>query len=226
MGSVSDFEAILDYKFVNRDLLITALTHSSFANENRSAGVQCNERLEFLGDSILGLAVARFLYLHYPNMPEGEMTRLRAELVCEQNLFEAAKKLRLSEFIRLGKGEESGSGRQRPSILADAVEAVLGAIYLDGGRERSDKMVDEFILSSMNSIGRKRDFKTALQELTQRKTGNQLAYNIIGESGPDHCKLFEAEVLLNGVRIGYGTGKSKKEAEQEAAQDALSENRI
>lgn len=226
MNSVSDFEAILDYKFINRDLLITALTHSSYANENRAAGVQCNERLEFLGDSILGLAVARFLYLHYPNMPEGEMTRLRAELVCEQNLYEAAKKLHLGEFIRLGKGEESGNGRQRPSILADAVEAVLGAIYLDGGRERSDKMVDEFILISMNSIGRKRDFKTALQELVQRKSGNQLVYGIIGESGPDHCKLFEAEVLLNGVRIGYGTGKSKKEAEQEAAQAALAENRI
>ncbi len=226
MGSVSDFEEILDYNFINRDLLITALTHSSYANENRGAGVQCNERLEFLGDSILGLAVARFLYLHYPNMPEGEMTRLRAELVCEQNLFEAAKKLNLGEFLRLGKGEESGSGRQRPSILADAVEAVLGAIYLDGGREFSDRIVDEFILSSMNSLDKKRDFKTALQELVQRKSGNQLAYNIIGESGPDHCKLFEAEVLLNGVRIGYGTGKSKKEAEQEAAQDALTENRI
>lgn len=153
------------------------------------------------------------------------MTRLRAELVCEQNLFEAAKRLKIGEFIRLGKGEESGNGRQRPSILADAVEAVLAAVYLDGGRAHSDKMVNEFILSKMDGFDRKRDFKTALQEIAQRKSGNQLSYNIIGESGPDHCKLFEAEVLLNGVRIGYGTGKSKKEAEQEAASDALRENR-
>lgn len=218
---MNDLEKKIDYQFNDRDLLLTALTHSSYANENRNSGVKCNERLEFLGDSILGMTVANYLYSEYPQMPEGDMTRLRAELVCEQSLYETAKKLGLGDYIRLGKGEESGNGRSRPSILADAVEALLAAIYLDGGKTHSVKFVEDFILASMNDKSKTSDFKTALQELIQKKSGNQLSYRIIGESGPDHCKQFTAEVMLNGEPVGNGTGKSKKEAEQEAARDAL-----
>ncbi len=222
MNELNELEQILGYEFKNRELLLTALTHSSYANENRSSGAVCNERLEFLGDSILGMSVARYLYREFPNMPEGEMTRLRAELVCEQNLFEASKKMRLGNFLRLGKGEESGNGRSRPSILADAVEALIAAVYLDGGRDVVHAFIFKFILSSLNEKNKLRDYKTALQELIQRKNGNQLVYNIIAESGPDHCKQFDAEVLLNGERVGIGSGRSKKEAEQEAAKNALS----
>ncbi len=223
MNELKELERILGYEFKNRELLLTALTHRSYANENRGAGAVCNERLEFLGDSILGMSVARYLYKEFPNMPEGEMTRLRAELVCERSLFEASKKIRLGDFIRLGKGEESGNGRSRPSILADAVEAIIAALYLDGGKDHVHAFILKFILSSLDEKNKLRDYKTALQELIQRKSGNQLSYNIISESGPDHCKQFEAEVLLNGARIGVGSGKSKKEAEQEAAKNALSD---
>lgn len=213
----------IGYKFKNAQLLQTALTHSSYANENRSSATLCNERLEFLGDSVLGMTVADFLYENYPDMPEGNMTKLRSELVCEQSLFEVAKKLDIGSFMLLGKGEENSRGRTRPSILADAVEAVLAAIYLDGGKKNSDKFVNKFILSALDSVEKtgSSDYKTALQELVQRKSGNQLSYRIADESGPDHCKLFQAEVMLNDERIGAGSGRSKKEAEQEAAKDAL-----
>ncbi len=213
----------IGYKFKNAQLLQTALTHSSYANENRSLAILCNERLEFLGDSVLGMTVADFLYENYPNMPEGNMTKLRSELVCEQSLFEVAKKLDIGSFMLLGKGEENSRGRTRPSILADAVEAVLAAIYLDGGKKNSDKFVNKFILSALDLVEKtgSSDYKTALQELVQRKSGNQLSYRIADESGPDHCKLFQAEVMLNDERIGAGSGRSKKEAEQEAAKDAL-----
>ena len=220
---MNNLEQSIGYKFKNAELLQTALTHSSYANENRSLGIACNERLEFLGDSVLGMTVADYLYGNYPNMPEGDMTKLRAELVCEQSLFEVAKKLDLGSFMLLGKGEENSRGRTRPSILADAVEAVLAAIYLDGGKKNSDKYVNKFILTALDSVEKSgsSDFKTALQELVQRKSGNQLSYTIVDESGPDHCKQFESEVLLNGERIGSGRGRSKKEAEQEAAKNAL-----
>jgi len=154
------------------------------------------------------------------------MTRLRAELVCEQSLFEVAKKLRLGEYLLLGKGEEIGGGRERPSILADAVEALLAAIFLDGGKSEADKFVNRFILPPL-AAGEKKtssDYKTTLQEIIQRKSGNQLSYGIIDESGPDHSKSFVAEVLLNGERIGTGSGKSKKEAEQAAAKNAMENN--
>jgi len=156
------------------------------------------------------------------------MTRLRAELVCEQSLFEVAKSIGLGEHLRLGKGEESGGGRERPSILADAVEAVLAAIFLDGGKSEAEKFVHRFVLAPL-SAGEKKassDYKTTLQEIIQRKSGNQLAYGIIGESGPDHSKSFVAEVLLNGKHIGIGSGKSKKEAEQAAAKNAMENNKL
>ncbi len=222
VDNMKDLEQRIGYKFKNRELLRTALTHSSYANENRASGIGCNERLEFLGDSVLGMTVADYLFKSYPDMPEGDMTKLRSELVCEQSLYEVAKRLDIGSSILLGRGEES-SGRTRPSILADAVEAVLAAIYLDGGKKSSDKFVNRFILSSLDSVEKSgsSDYKTALQELIQRKSGNQLSYNIVDERGPDHCKEFQAEVLLNGERIGSGIGRSKKEAEQDAAKNAL-----
>jgi ribonuclease-3 len=174
------------------------------------------------------MAVAFYLYSENPELPEGEMTRLRAELVCEQSLFQAAKSLGLGEYLRLGKGEESGGGRERPSILADAVEALLAAIFLDGGKVEADNFVRRFLVSPILVKGKKTssDYKTTLQEIIQRKSGNQLSYGIISESGPDHSKSFVAEVLLNGKRIGTGSGKSKKEAEQAAAKNALENNRL
>jgi ribonuclease-3 len=181
-----------------------------------------------LGDSILGMAVASHLYREYPELPEGEMTRLRAELVCEQSLYQVAKGLGIGAYMRLGKGEESGGGRERPSILADAVEAILAAIYLDGGKEEADAFVRKFILPPLSEGLKKTssDYKTTLQEIVQRKSGNQLSYGIIAESGPDHAKSFVAEVLLNGRRIGIGSGRSKKEAEQAAAKSALENNEL
>ena len=219
---MKNLERNIDYKFKNPELLRTALTHSSYANENRASGTVCNERLEFLGDSVLGMTVADHLYRTFPNMPEGDMTKLRAELVCEGSLYEVAKRIDVGSAMLLGRGEENGSGRTRPSILADAVEAVLAAIYLDGGKECSDKFITRFILSTLSNVEKGgSDFKTALQELIQRKSGNHLSYVIVGESGPDHCKQFHAEVLLNGECVGSGSGRSKKEAEQESARDAL-----
>lgn len=207
---------------------MTALTHSSYANENRLPRTGHNERLEFLGDSILGMVVALHLYCENPELPEGEMTRLRAELVCEQSLYQVAKSLRIGDYLRLGKGEESGGGRERPSILADAVEAILAAVYLDGGKEAADAFVRRFILPPLAAGERKTssDYKTTLQEIVQRKSGNQLSYGIVSESGPDHAKSFVAEVLLNGRRIGIGSGRSKKEAEQAAAKNALENNEL
>ena len=226
--SINSLEKSIGYSFKNKELLLTALTHSSYANENRIPRTGHNERLEFLGDSVLGMIVAHHLYCEYPELPEGEMTRIRAELVCEHSLYHVAKRLGLGAYLRLGKGEDSGGGRERPSILADAVEAIIAAIFLDGGKDEATAFVRRFILSPLEA-GEKRassDYKTTLQEIVQRKIGNQLSYRIVGESGPDHAKSFVAEVLLNGKRIGLGSGRSKKEAEQAAAKDALENNEL
>ena len=209
--------------FRDRALLETALTHSSYANEKHSAGIECNERLEFLGDSILGVTVADYLFRHYPNMPEGRMTRLRAELVCEQSLYHVAQRIGLGQALRLGRGEERNGGRERPSILSDAVEAVIAAMYLDCGLETAQKFICSFLLSD---LGEEEplcltDFKTGLQELVQSRSGQVLTYELVGESGPDHAKSFVVDVLLNGVHVGRGTGRTKKEAEQSAAKNAL-----
>lgn len=217
---MDELENKLGYSFADRSLLNTALSHSSYANENRS---ESNERLEFLGDSVLGQVVARHLFLTYPKMPEGQMTRLRAELVCEQALFSVAKKLELGRFIKLGKGEEHTGGRQRESILADAVEAVLAAMYLDGGMEVAQRFIDSFVLAdlSVRESAPSSDYKTALQEKVQRKPGQSLSYETVSESGPDHNKIFTVKVLLNGRDIGTGEGHTKKEAEQFAAKNGL-----
>lgn len=216
---------LLKYEFKDKSLLETALTHSSYANENRSSGRVSNERLEFLGDSILGMTVAFYLYDKYPDMPEGGMTRLRAELVCEQSLFNVANTLNLGRVIRLGKGEEHSGGRCRSSILADAVEAVIAAMYLDGGYPVAQKFIAEYILAGEEDVGKGRgsDYKTALQELVQQRSGHVLSYQLLGESGPDHDKRFESQVLLDGEQIGSGIGRTKKEAEQAAAKKALEE---
>lgn len=215
-------EKKIGYSFRDKSLLKTALTHSSYANENKGASGS-NERLEFLGDSVLGMMVARHLYLNFDGMPEGGMTRLRSELVCEQSLYDAAARIGFGRHIRLGKGEELSGGRNRASILADAFEAVLAAIYLDGGEEAARRFVEANILSGLDSQDTERnsDYKTALQELVQQKSGMILGYEMISESGPDHNKLFTAQVALNDRPIGTGSGRTKKEAEQSAAKSAL-----
>ena len=214
-------ESKLGYTFENIALLENALTHSSCANESQGR-LQSNERLEFLGDSILGMVVADHLYRNHPDLPEGELTRTRAALVCEESLVEVARELNLGEYLRLGKGEEAGGGRNRPSIRADAVEAVLAAVYLDGGIGSARKIIQKYILSrEVAGLTKPRDYKTALQELVQRESGQVLCYRLTGESGPDHDKRFFVEVDLNGASVGAGSGRSKKEAEQMAAKAAI-----
>jgi ribonuclease-3 len=221
---MQELEKKLNYSFRDRELLGEALNHSSFANEHRSSNVRSNERLEFLGDSVLGFVTAEFLFARHPDLPEGDLTRIRAALVCEQSLHEVAQKLELGRYLKLGRGEESGGGRKRPSILADAVEAVFAAVYLDGGIVEASALIHRVLLDTEKEEAveeRRRDYKTALQELVQRQTGQELLYRMISSSGPDHCKVFEAEVCLNGKQVGTGTGHSKKEAEQSAAAAAL-----
>ena len=216
-------EERLGYTFQNRRLLENALTHSSYANENKAKGESSNERLEFLGDSVLGMVVADHLYRNHPDMPEGELTRTRAALVCEESLVEVAGQLELGQYLKLGRGEDAGGGRQRPSIQADAVEAVIAAVYLDGGIGSARKLITRFILTNnrREQEGVIRDFKTALQELVQRESGQVLTYHLLGESGPDHAKVFSVAVELNGKPLGAGEGRSKKEAEQAAAKAAV-----
>lgn len=218
---MKDLQQTLGYSFENTALLENALTHSSCANESRGR-LNSNERLEFLGDSILGMVVADYLYRTHPDLPEGELTRTRASLVCEESLVEVAKLWNLGAYLRLGRGEESGGGRTRPSIQADAVEAVLAAVYLDGGIGSARKIIQHFILSREAAVAHAgRDYKTALQELVQRESGQVLKYCLTGEEGPDHDKRFFVTVELNGKPVGSGQGHSKKLAEQMAAKAAF-----
>ncbi len=218
---MDQLEKRLGYSFQNRALLENAITHSSYANENRSKGLQSNERLEFLGDSVLGMVTADYLFRTHPELPEGDLTRTRAVLVCEGSLVEMARTLDLGRCLLLGKGEDAGGGRERPSILADATEAVIAAIYLDGGLGSARKIITRFILDAEEEKLGSRDHKTALQELVQRDAGQVLEYQLIRSSGPDHAKVFEVAVLLNGEQTGSGAGRSKKEAEQAAARAAI-----
>ena len=218
-----ELEKRIGYSFREPELLRLALTHSSYANERGEGRLRCNERLEFLGDSLLGFFVAEYLYKSMSDKPEGEMTRTRAELVCEKSLVEVARRLRFGEELRLGRGEELAGGRTRVSILADAVEAVLAAIYLDGGMREAQNFVDRILLNKLKTGGtvRNNDHKTALQELVQRHGGAAPVYKLVGEDGPDHDKVFHAEVEIKGETMGSGSGRSKKEAEQAAAEAAL-----
>ena len=219
---IKDLEAAIGYRFQNISLLQNALTHSSYANERWHDSLKSNERLEFLGDSILGMVVAEYLYRNFPDRPEGELTRMRADMVCETSLATVADKIGLGEHLLLGHGEERFGGRKRASILADAVESVIAACFLDGGMEAAKAFVAQFVLTEVPVKQlHNADYKTALQELVQQKKDQVLAYALVGESGPDHDKEFRVEVSLNGNVIGAGVGRSKKRAEQDAARNAL-----
>ena len=219
---IKDLEAAIGYRFENITLLQNALTHSSYANERWHNSLLSNERLEFLGDAILGMTVAKFLYQTFPDRPEGELTRMRADMVCEQTLAKVAGRINLGKHLLLGNGEEQGGGRSRNSILADAVESVIAATYLDGGMEAAQRFIEQFILVEVPVKKlHNADYKTALQELVQQKKNQVLSYTLVGESGPDHDKQFDVEVKLNGQVVGAGSGSSKKRAEQAAARSAL-----
>ncbi len=218
---IKDLEAAIGYRFQNIMLLQNALSHSSYANEHWHNSLMSNERLEFLGDSVLGMVVAEHLYRNFPDRPEGELTRMRADMVCEQALAAVANRLDLGKHLLLGHGEEQG-GRNRASILADAVESVIAASFLDGGMDAARAFIEKFILCDVPVTRlHNMDYKTALQELVQQKKNQQLSYALIGESGPDHNKRFDVAVSLNGEQIGQGSGSSKKRAEQDAARVAL-----
>ncbi len=215
-------EKRLGYTFSDRSILQTALTHSSYANESPHT-CRSNERLEFLGDAVLGFCTARTVYRLYPDMPEGGLTRLRAELVCEASLHRTALALGLGDYLRLGRNEQYNGGRQRPSILADCVEAIIAAIFLDGGLEPAEAFIDGHILQDVQAGRRpaRTDYKTELQELLQRAGGAGPAYTVVDQIGPDHDKTFTVRVALHDGASAQGKGKSKKEAEQAAAKAAL-----
>ena len=218
-----ELENKIGYHFNNQALLREAITHSSYANEHKAQHVKYNERLEFLGDAVLSIVVSDYIFKHCPELPEGELTKLRASLVCERTLFEFAKKIDLGSYLILSKGERHNGGAERPSILSDAFEALIAAIYIDGGIEPANKHILNFIIPAIKNSKKKRvkDYKTTLQEIVQKNPGERLEYVLTGESGPDHNKHFTVEVHLNSNVIGKGGGRSKKEAEQQAAREAL-----
>lgn len=219
---IKDLEAAIGYQFHNISLLQNALTHSSYANERWHNSLLSNERLEFLGDSILGMLVAEYLYRSFPDRPEGELTRMRADMVCETTLAAVANTIHLGDHLLLGHGEEQGGGRTRDSILADAVESVIAASFLDGGMEAARCFIQRFILVQVPVTKlHNADYKTQLQELVQQKRNQVLTYLLAGESGPDHDKQFAVQVTLNGTVVGSGRGSSKKRAEQDAARNAI-----
>ncbi len=219
---IADFEEKIKYTFKNKDFIIEALSHSSYANEKKKLR-NSNERLEFLGDSVLSIVVSQYLFEHFTHLPEGELTKIRASLVCEKSLYDFAKKIDLGQHLFLGKGEENTGGRQRVSILADAFEAVIAAVFLDGGLEAAKTHILRFIpkdIENRKSVSFS-DHKTILQEIIQKNPEEKIEYKLVGQSGPDHNKAFKVQVYLNSNVIGTGIGKSKKEAEQMAAKEAL-----
>ena len=218
---IKEFQKKLGYEFKNIELLERALTHTSYANEN---SVQSYERLEFLGDAVLQLLTSKYIYINYPDFPEGKMSKMRANIVCEATLFQIACKLNLGEYALLGKGEEITGGRQRPSILADMVEATLAAIYLDGGIEKAQEVIFDAYGHIIENAAQGKlnfDYKTALQEKLQEKGSCTIEYILIEEEGPAHNKLFTMAVSVEGVSLGEGKGKTKQEAQQQAAKNAL-----
>ncbi|MBU5450441.1 ribonuclease III [Acetivibrio sp. MSJd-27] len=215
-------ESHLGYVFHDKKLLKNALTHRSLSNISK--GIYSNERLEFLGDAVLGLSVASYLYANCPHLPEGELTKIRALVVCEDTLFLCAKDIGLGSFLLLGKGEEMTHGRQRPSILSDALEAVFAAVYLDGGLENAQKIILKMLVPHIKKAIKerdKKDHKTVLQEMIQSKFDRPPIYVLVNEKGPDHEKVFTVEVCNHDKVLGIGEGKSKKEAEKKAAQKAI-----
>lgn len=224
--STSSLEDSIGYKFKNQAILQAALTHSSYANEKKqkNESVKDNERLEFLGDSVLSLITSEFLFFNYSDMPEGEMSKVRAAAVCEKALDEYCTKISLGSYINLGHGEENNNGRTRPSILADAFEALLAAVFIDGGLLEVKRFLLPFITEKINSIlleGSQKDYKTMLQQIVQQEHGEILQYVVVNETGPSHMRIFEVEARLNSNVIGHGTASSKREAEQLAAKEAL-----
>ncbi len=220
-------ENIINYRFSDKKLLKTALTHSSYANEATSKGenTKSNERLEFLGDSVLSVIVSKFLFEEYPELPEGDLSKIRAQTVCEKTLARFAREISLGEFLRLGHGESQNGGNDRDSILADAFEALLAAIYLDGGLDKVKEFLLPYAEEHIHGILRRRnttDYKTTLQQIVQQENGEILDYITISESGPAHKRVFEVEARINSNVIGKGSGSSKREAEQNAAREALS----
>lgn len=220
-AAMEQLQKRINYTFKDISLLHTALTHSSYANETHKG--ECNERLEFLGDAVLSIVVSEYLFSHYRDKAEGDLTKLRASLVCETTLAGFARQIQLGSFLKLGRGERKNGGDKRPSILADAFEALIAAIFLDGGMEKAREFVLSFTKSEIlkPSVKRGRDYKTTLQELVQQNEGEVLEYVLISETGPDHNKHFVVEVHLNSNVIGKGGGRSKKDAEQQAAHTAL-----
>lgn len=218
----TEFEKKIGYTFKNKELLHEALSHSSYANEIKR-GRNSNERLEFLGDSVLSIVVSKHLFTHFKHLPEGELTKIRASLVCEKALFEFSKKIDLGKHILLGKGEENSGGRMRPSIVSDAFEAVIAAVFLDGGMEEAEKYVLSFIPKNLeaNSSKSLHDYKTMLQEIIQKNPEERVEYVLADQTGPDHDRKFVVQVRLNSNVIGRGEGHSKKQAEQAAAHEAL-----
>ena len=221
-------EERIGYSFENEELLFEALTHSSYVNEHKSKGIEieCNERLEFLGDSVLSIIVSRYLFGEYSKRQEGDLTKIRAAVVCEKALAKYAKEISLGDFLMLGNGEEKNNGRTRASITSDAFEAVLGAFYIDSGynADRVAKFLLPFVIKEIEFIRKGEaftDYKTALQQIIQQASGERLVYTVIGESGPDHDKIFTVEARLNSNVIGVGSGTSKRAAEQSAAREAL-----
>lgn len=221
---ISELENKINYTFNKKFLLERAMTHSSYANQNKLDYAYHNERLEFLGDSVLSLTISEYLYKKYHSKPEGKLTRLRSSIVCEASLYDKAKLLKLGTYLQMGKGEEQSGGRERVSTLSDAFEALIGAIYLDGGLDNARQFIISQFSNMIETLEKKEkfsDYKTQLQELAQKQSGAVISYDIYKEEGPDHDKLFSARVYINDKLSGEGTGKSKKEAEQHAAKKAL-----
>lgn len=220
MSNLKDFQDVIGYHFSNEAFLLQALTHSSYANEKHMKKLSDNERLEFLGDAVLEIVSSEFLFHNYPDVPEGELTRLRASIVCEPTLALCTEDLKLGDYLYLGKGEDQTGGRKRKSILSDALEAIIGAIYLDGGFANAKEFVLRFILTDVENKKLFYDSKTILQEVVQGKHA-QMQYVLVEESGPDHDKTFKVEVHIDDVCVATGEGHTKKAAEQAAAYNAL-----
>ena len=221
MRRLNELEKKIGYHFRNFSHLEHAMRHSSFCNEQKMDKLSNNERLEFLGDAVLELVTSEYLYVNYPQMPEGEATKKRASMVCEQSLALCAKELDLGSYLYLGKGEERTGGRERASVTSDAMEALIGAIYLDGGFTNAKEFVEKFVLNGIEEKQLFYDSKTTFQEMMQSTTAEPIRYELIGEEGPDHCKTFTVELFVGDRSAGKGTGKSKKAAEQAAAYDAI-----
>jgi len=223
-NNIDKLQEIIGYNFNNKENLLKALTHSSFANENKNEGFESNERLEFLGDSVLSLVISENIFKNYGNLSEGEMTKTRANIVCESSLMKCSVEIGLGDYLLLGKGEEHSGGRKRASILSDAFEALIGAIYVDGGFESAktfiNNQMENLIIDSVRGAIF-HDYKTQLQEIVQKNGEHTVSYKILNEKGPDHNKTFVSQVCINDVVVGTGEGRSKKEAEQNAAKAAL-----